>query len=73
MDAIEHVPWLLSSAGDGLAAWRSFVRGLEAHVSGQRSMLSFIALAAAAMGLVWLNVLIARRLLGEPRKPDPPA
>lgn len=60
---------LVASSGDGLASWRSFVRGFEAHVSGQQSLLPLIGIGAALLGVLWLNFWVARRLLGGGGKP----
>ena len=64
MRRLARIPDLLATSHDGVAAWRSFVRGVEAHVSGQQSLLPMIGLGIALLGLLALNVWIARRLVG---------
>jgi hypothetical protein len=55
---------LASTSDDGVAAWRQFVRGVEAHVSGQQSLLPLIGGALALVAIMAFNLWLARRMMG---------
>ncbi|MFI4897521.1 MAG: hypothetical protein ACIARR_06825 [Phycisphaerales bacterium JB059] len=65
---------LASTSDDGVAAWRQFVRGVEAHVSGQQSLLPLIGGVLVLVGIMAFNLWLARRVVSGPgEREDSPA
>ncbi len=63
MSVFTALTFLASTSDDGLASWRQFVHGFEAHLTGQRSLLPVVGVIAGLLALTWLNVWLVRRLL----------
>ncbi len=60
---------MLASSDDGLASWRRFMDGFEAHVSGQQALVPMVAGVGALIALMGFNLWLARRLMGDRTRP----